>query len=197
MFSFLFKRSPKKHAPSPLSAVAALPATAAAFVPNVPKAAPVPSRPAAPTPNAATGGIAYDPNLVAKLKGDHAEMIVIYSRLLNSAQTAQFGLIRDDLVLFRRVFQGHILMESVRFYVYLDRLLSHDDSVRDEARAVRKDMNGIAKAVADFIHNWMTIPITEQTLPTFIEQLQGIGGALVARVELEETTLYTLYTEAI
>ena len=148
-------------------------------------------------PAATTGGISYDPNLVAKLKGDHAEMITIYSRLLGAAQTGAVATIREDLILFRRVFQGHILMESVRFYVYLDRLLANHDTVRDEARAVRKDMNGIAKAVADFIHNWLTIPITAQTLPTFIEQLQGVGAALVGRVELEERTLYTLYTETL
>ncbi len=54
-----------------------------------------------------------------KLKDDHKEMIVISSRLLNDALTGQIESIREDLVLFRRVFQGHILMESVRFYVSL------------------------------------------------------------------------------
>lgn len=188
MFS-LFKRPPVKPESSrPLPA----PASPRAAAPR-----PIPANASDPVPKSSTGGISYDPNLVTKLKDDHKEMIVIYSRLLKDAQTAQIDSIRDDLVLFRRIFQGHILMESVRFYVYLDRLLAHHESVRDEARAVRKDMNGIAKAVADFIHNWMTIPITVQTLPLFIEQLQGIGAALVARVELEESTLYTLYTETL
>jgi FAD/FMN-containing dehydrogenase len=189
MFS-IFKRPPTKPLPAPQPPMGTFPRT----MPRPPAgAAYAPPPPIAPAP--ATGGIAYDPHLVEKLKDDHQHMIAIYSRLLADAQAAKLDSIRDDLVLFRRVFQGHILMESVRFYVYLDRLLAEHDSVRDEARAVRKDMNGIAKAVAEFIHQWMTIPITLQTLPTFIEQLQGIGAALVARVELEESSLYTLYTE--
>jgi regulator of sigma D len=164
----------------------------------------VPVRPAAttrppawPQPSTQSGGIAYDPQLVDRLKEDHQEMIAIYTRLLKAAQAEKPASIPEDLVLFRRVFQGHILMESVRFYVYLDRLLANDESVRDEARAVRKDMNGIARAVAEFIHNWITVPIDAATLPLFTEQLQGIGAALVARVELEESRLYTLYTETL
>lgn len=191
MFS-IFKRPPSKLSPAPLPARGDLPRTALR-----PPAGPAYSPPPPIAPAPATGGIAYDPHLVEKLKDDHQHMIAIYSRLLKDAQAANLDSIRDDLVLFRRVFQGHILMESVRFYVYLDRLLAQHESVRDEARAVRKDMNGIARAVADFIHNWMTVPITLQTLPTFIEQLQGIGAALVARVELEESSLYTLYTETL
>ena len=186
MFS-IFKRPASQPSPAPLPSRAVHPRPTLAPAHYPPPIVPAP----------ATGGISYDPHLVNKLKDDHKEMIVIYSRLLNDALTGQIESIREDLVLFRRVFQGHILMESVRFYVYLDRLLAEHDSVRDEARAVRKDMNGIAKAVAEFIHQWMTIPITPQTLPTFIDQLQGIGAALVARVELEESTLYTLYTETL
>jgi FAD/FMN-containing dehydrogenase len=149
------------------------------------------------TAGPATGGIAYDPHLVTKLKGDHQDMLALYTRLLNAAETGRPESLHGDLILFRRIFQGHILMESVRFYVYLDRLLAEHPSVRDEARAVRKDMNAIAKAVADFIHVWISSPIKVQALPQFMTDLKGIGAALVARVELEESSLYTLYTETL
>jgi regulator of sigma D len=164
--------------------------TAHLSAPAMPHIAPAPSSPS-------TGGIAYDPNLVGKLKADHQEMIALYTRLLGAAESGRMETLHEDLILFRRIFQGHILMESVRFYVYLDRLLAEHPGVRDEARAVRKDMNAIAKAVAEFIHVWISAPIEPDALPRFITALKGIGAALVARVELEESSLYTLYTETL
>lgn len=147
-------------------------------------------------PSQTPGGVKYDSGLITKLKADHADMLSIYTRLLLSATSGRVEALAEDLIMFRRAFQGHILLENVRFYVYLDRLLADRPAERESARALRKDMNGIAKAVSEFIYHWSSVAPDAQTLPTFTEQLQGIGTALVARIALEESTLYTLYAEA-
>lgn len=159
----------------------------------------VPTRVAAPEPVASTGssGIAYDPTLIAKLKSDHVELVALYTRLLNAATAARAETIADDLVHFRRAFQSHIVLENVRFYVYMDRLLTTHPEEREYVRSLRKDMNGISKAVAEFIHTWVTTPPDASTLPTFEEQLKGIGAALTDRVQLEENSLYTLYAASL
>jgi hypothetical protein len=146
---------------------------------------------------ATSAGVTYDANLIEKLKGEHAEMLAVYTRILLSASAGRIDAIAEDLIAFRRLFQGHILLENVRFYVYLDRLLADHPSEREGARTLRKDMNGIAKAVAEFIYHWSSVAPTNETLPAFTAQLQGIGAALVARIELEESTLYTLYAESL
>jgi hypothetical protein len=58
-------------------------------------------------------------------------------------------------------------------------------------------MNGIAGAVSGFCEKWITNPVTPVSQATFTAELQGIGGALTSRVELEETTLYTLYVKSL
>lgn len=77
----------------------------------------------------------------------------------------------------------------------MDRLLADQPEEREYVKSLRKDMNGIARAVAEFIQHWVATPPNDKTLPQFSEQLKGVGAALVARVELEENSLYTLYTE--
>ncbi len=160
---------------------------------------PMPAPATAPEPVAPAGssGIAYDPTLIGKLKSDHVELVTLYTRLLTAATSARPASIPDDLVHFRRAFQSHILLENVRFYVYMDRLLATHPEEREYVRSLRKDMNGISKAVAEFIHTWVTSPPDASTLATFEEQLKGVGAALTARVQLEESSLYTLYAASL
>jgi hypothetical protein len=150
---------------------------------------------AAPIP-APSVGITYNPNLIAKLKGDHEELFTIYTRLHEAGIGSRFAKISDDLIALRRAFNGHILLENVRFYVYLEKLLKEHPEERSYVHSLRKDMNGIASAVSGFCDKWITTPVTSATQSAFNVDLQDIGGALTSRVELEETTLYTLYVES-
>ena len=139
-------------------------------------------------------GIAFDANLISRLKSDHKGLMSIFKRLQSMA-AAQPAMVVADLILLRELFQDHLLTEEAHFYAYLDRLLADHVSIRDEARAVWKDMDDIAAAVMQFIHNWITTPPVGPTLPLFLDQLQTTMKVLMARIELEERTLYTLYTK--
>jgi hypothetical protein len=145
----------------------------------------------------ASAGIPFNPTLIDKLKGDHQELFAIYTRLHESATSARFAKITEDIIVLRRVFNGHILLENVRFYVYLERLLKNHPEEKNYVHSLRKDMNGIANAVSTFCEKWITSPVTNLTQSAFTAELQGIGGALTSRVQLEETTLYTLYVESL
>jgi hypothetical protein len=151
---------------------------------------------AAPIP-APSVGISYNPNLIAKLKDDHQELFAIYTRLHESGISSRFAKITDDLVILRRAFHGHILLENVRFYVYLEKLLKNHVDEKNYVHTLRRDMNGIASAVSSFCDKWITNPVSAHTQAEFNAELQGIGGALTSRVELEESTLYTLYVESL
>jgi hypothetical protein len=150
-----------------------------------------------PSPlSASAAGMAFDANLIARLEGDHAGLIAIFSRLQSMA-AAQPHMVVADLILLRELFQDHLMMEETHFYAYLDRLLADHASVRDEARAVWRDMEEIAVSVAQFIHNWISTPPADNTVPVFLEQLRATMKVLLARIELEERTLYTLYTRTL
>jgi Hemerythrin HHE cation binding domain len=140
--------------------------------------------------------IAFDPNLIAKLNDDHSALIAIFARL-QGTNTSELGEMVEALTLLRKTFQAHILTEKVYFYAYLDRLLVNHASVREEAHAVWRDMNEIATLVTHFIHKWISNPPTDKTLPEFLEQLHSTMRVLMARIELESQTLYTLYTETL
>lgn len=164
----------------------------------------VPARSAEPAPIAPTvpmpkpgNGIAYDPGLIAKLKDDHAALFALHRALCEAVASGRYETIPDDLLSFRRAFQTHLLVESVRFYIYLDKLLVGNPEELAYARSLKHEMNSITKTVGAFIEKWSTRPPTSTTAAAFFEQLHAIGEAFAQRVEVEESTLYTLYVESL
>jgi hypothetical protein len=186
MWPFSIFQSKPQPQPKPKALTSPIPKTVTSVAHAAPSAAPV-----------ASAGIPFNPNLIDKLKGDHQELFAIYTRLHEAATSARFTKITDDIIVLRRVFNGHILLENVRFYVYLERLLKNHPEEKNYVHSLRKDMNGIANAVSTFCEKWITNPVTTLTQAAFTAELQGIGGALTSRVELEESTLYTLYVESL
>jgi hypothetical protein len=140
--------------------------------------------------------VAFDANLISELKADHTRLIATFTRIERMA-ASQPHMVVADLILLRELFQDHLITEESHFYAYLDRLLADHASVRAEARAVWKDMDEIAASVAQFIHNWISNPPALQTLPLFLKQLRLTMEMLMSRIELEERSLYTLYTRTL
>ncbi len=140
-----------------------------------------------------TGGIAYDPALVSALKDDHLELVRIHSAIKKAAAESRFGDIGDLLSNFKLAFQTHIAVENVRFYAYVQQHAAEDADTSNFIADVRKEMNGIARAVMKFVDAYMTAPPTPATVTDFNGELNQIGSVLVQRVQLEESRLYSLY----
>jgi Hemerythrin HHE cation binding domain len=138
----------------------------------------------------------FDANLISELKGDHVRLIATFKRLQSIAKS-QPSMVVADLILLRELFRDHLETEEKNFYTYLDCLFENHETVRAEARAVWEDMNEIADAVSQFITDWISNPPALHTLPAFLSQLNRTMNVLMARVELEERTLYTLYTRTL
>lgn len=142
-------------------------------------------------------GIRFNPNLISKLKGDHLLLFQIYDRLVDCDDSFSSNKTYQNLILLRRAFQQHILVEDVRFYTYLEKLLKDKETERQYVRALRRDMSGISLAVAVFCDKWIKIPVVNDNKVIFYEELKQIGKALTSRIKLEESSLYTLYVESI
>ncbi len=140
-----------------------------------------------------TGGIAYDAGLVDELKAEHKELVRIYTAIKAASAENRYPDLHNLLSSFKQTFQMHIAMENVRFYVYLQQRTAQDTDASTFIASVRREMNDVARAVLKFVDTYMTVPPTPVTVTGFTNELEQIGSVLVQRVELEESSLYSLY----
>ena len=138
-------------------------------------------------------GIPYDAGLVAKLKGDHQELLAMFGKISQVAAARQFDEVPKLLKHFKLALQTHLVTENVRFYVYVEQRQAYDSGASSLITDLRKEMNGIAHAAAHFIGHYETAVFTEEVASQFKKDLADIGEVLVQRINTEETSLYTLY----
>jgi regulator of sigma D len=141
----------------------------------------------------------FNPDLISKLKKDHQELLVVFARIVEASENSQFSEISKNLRELKIAFNGHIVHEETKFYGYLENLFkpAKHATERKIARDLRNEMRGISKAVTDFCEKWITTTVAAESHKDFDGELEAIGEALVTRINLEESTLYTLYVESI
>lgn len=139
--------------------------------------------------------INYKPELIDSLKNDHQKLFEIYGDLVNYASTNDFLKIPHKLNELKLALQGHVLVENVHFYVYVQEKHKNDLLNSEFIKDVRREMNTIAKVVVDFVKKYQMKQFNNEVKVGFLEELTGIGEALTQRVEMEESKLYTLYFE--
>jgi len=138
-------------------------------------------------------GVSYHPDLVENLKADHQALFALYGVMVDLVNKGRYDELPPKLHEFKMALQGHVLVENVQFYVYLQNKLVDDAMNLEFIKDVRKEMNGIARAVVNFTKKYESIEFTDEVKPEFSEELSGIGAVLTQRVEMEESQLYTLY----
>lgn len=151
--------------------------------------------PANPSPKAtAASMVGYDETLVLKLKNDHQELFRLYGELSGAASRGALETIPSLLADMKLAFQTHIMLENVKFYVYLQQHLSGDADLSAFLSDVRHEMDGIARVLVKFVNTYAPAgALTREKLDIFKSELANIGAVLTKRVEMEESRLYTLY----
>lgn len=138
-------------------------------------------------------GIRYDPELIDRLKDDHQQLFRIYGELVAAKDRDDFKTVRQHLNDFKLALQTHLLVENVRFYVYLQQRCSADAETSAFVSSLRKEMDGIARIAVKFVNTYATPDYTAELKKRFGEELAAIGDVLTKRVAMEESRLYTLY----
>lgn len=138
-------------------------------------------------------GIRYDANLVPSLKKDHQQLLGLYGQIKQAAEQGQYALIPAKLRELKHALQSHLVVENVRFYVYVQQHMAADGDASSLIADLRKEMDGIARAAVQFINHYETTPFTAEVAATFLKELGDIGAVLVQRINTEESRLYTLY----
>lgn len=139
-------------------------------------------------------GVMYDHGLIDNLEKDHELLVEIFGKIWSDGyEVNNFVGLSLHLREFKSMFQAHLLKENVKFYAYLEQSMKHDEHSLNVVREFRRDMNDIANAVIGFCKKYDSPLQTRKEAESFVKEYQGIGQALVRRVQLEERDLYSLY----
>lgn len=141
----------------------------------------------------ADAGIQFDNELIGKLKADHVQLLNQFTSLMPLLRNDEIKAFKSRLQAFKTEFQGHVIKENVKFYVYLEQSLSNDETNLELIRDFRREMNSISRAVVHFCNRYLDDPMTLAAIQKFAQESNDIAEALLRRIEREERDLYPLY----
>lgn len=140
-----------------------------------------------------SSGIAFDPELIERLKGDHRVLLSTYGAISTAAQAERWTEVESLLAQFRSGLTDHLMLESIKLYVYLQRTLASDPDNLRLMRRFSSEMVGIGKVVMDFVDDNQAISTDPGQQAQFLKSWRDIGKTLGDRVGREEKTLYPMY----
>ncbi len=142
---------------------------------------------------ASPSGIRYDPDLIATLQRDHAELGALYQRigkLHEEGNRAELGRVLGQ---FKLRLEAHVINENVRFYNYVEQSMKNDRASVELMRGFRRDMNGIVREVLDFVKKYQAAGLAREAYRDFPTDYATVRRALELRLDSEENNLYPLY----
>lgn len=156
------------------------------------KSSPAEAQPAQHTAAPGTE-IRFSPTLIDELKNDHQQLLSVYMAIKASFDQGDYVAVSQQLGEFRFGLHSHLLTENVRLYIYLDRMLGHDEMSSDMIRGFRREMDGIAKTALNFLKKYEAIGVDKELAVPFAKDFATIGAVLTERIQKEESVLYPLY----
>lgn len=134
----------------------------------------------------------YDAGLIANFKADHLMLFKHFDAMVEAANNADLAAVAKRLRQVSATLHDHLLRENVRLYAYLAHCVI-DGADKALVAEMRGEMNRIGRAVMHFIRHWSDFPVAATTVASFIHEAADIRAALAARMQREESALYTLY----
>ncbi|NMM38795.1 MAG: hemerythrin domain-containing protein [Glaciimonas sp.] len=140
--------------------------------------------------------INFSPDLVLHLEADHQKLLQIFTSIGDAFSVGDLPVTTQRLEDFRGALQSHLLTESVRLYIYLEHALAQDAESHALIHEFRHEMEGIGKAVLEFLGKYHQLAVQPNLVASFGNDLSAVGKVLVERIQREESTLYPLYLPA-
>ncbi len=137
-------------------------------------------------------GVPYNEELIQKLIKDHRSLVEEFTKIAKIAQSKKYKHLKKYLKAFKINLEIHNYSEKVQLYIYLKNKYSGTDS-EDFIDEMAKSAEEIYKDVFFFLKKYEAIEFNDQHLATFLNELEAIGKILQARIEVEESELYTMY----
>ena len=124
------------------------------------------------------------------LLAEHKALLSLYGEILAAAKADDTKLTKLKLHKFKDLFGGHLIKENVSLYTYLRHSIEDTDT-SEIVNGMKSEMYGIGKEVNSFLRHYTNEHA--EIDKAFIEKLEGLGSALVRRIENEESHLYPVY----
>jgi len=128
--------------------------------------------------------------LIDTLKGDHKNLVNIYTKIHKAVEKNNFAQAQSELKNFVHEYNKHILLEDTQLYIALEEKYKDKKQILKTIRSIGKDMNDITRTITFFEKKYKII--NNSNKEEFLAELDNIGEVLVKRVEFEEERLYTL-----
>lgn len=145
------------------------------------------------SPQAQTSGIPFYENLISDLKDDHQQLDIIYNDVIALVEKNKIEKAAARLKDYGALLKSHLLTENMRLYIYLQQKVA-DDAVNTQlVRAFRKEMDGIAMPVLNFLDRYANSLAIKNSLLEFTQEFRKINDSVHERMQREEQTLYPLY----
>lgn len=143
--------------------------------------------------------IRFDPDLIARLKADHAKIYESFVNIGKHAEAKEWAESKGSVATFAANLERHLVIESIRFYKYVEFELQDDKEAISIITEFKSEMEAIGEVLKGFLDKYeannRNKPWDSERKKSIAFDLQGIGAALVSRVQREEKTLYPLYRD--
>lgn len=138
--------------------------------------------------------VSYNADLIPGCKAEHQDLLAVYTEMMAAAESGDLEQTQAKQKLLSDGLKGHFSKEFKDLYVYLDyRTRSDEDkSEFERVRSFRVELQQIGVQITTIVNRYES-QLDATMLPEFIEDYKKLGGALVDRIEREETILYPLY----
>ncbi len=135
----------------------------------------------------------YDPKLIDKFLSDHKKLVQRIGDIQKAIDTKNIQKTKQYLNQLRMEMLGHFMEEDIRLYWYLKDFYKDEESVLTIVNAFESSIKGIQKDVMNFLEYYAK---EETDLDgEFIQKFEDIVKKLDARLQSEETSLYSLYNK--
>lgn len=138
-------------------------------------------------------GIRYSPGLINEFKHEHERFFALHGAILAAHKRGDLSTIPPLLSEFEAALTGHLLIERVRLYAYMDAYFSADQKTREMLREYRTEMDRIGDSVMQLIRKYRNIDNDVALREGFARDFEELERVLAERMSREESILYPLY----
>lgn len=135
----------------------------------------------------------YDSRLIMRLLGQHAELLELVSKAMESVKASRFEETKKHVHNLRLLLNEHLLELNLRLYTYLNCCLKADREGLDLIRTMRREMADNSRKTTRFVNHYESIGISAENKAAFVEELVQVTFRLGDRFAREERSLYTMY----
>lgn len=136
----------------------------------------------------------YNPELITNLINEHKDIIKISNSIKNLAQKREWLSAQEQLKYLAHLITTHMNAETVTLYRVLEHIHNPDSLEVEMIKFIRQEMAAVGTDLLSFIEKYSDIEIDQLDKKSFVYEYNKLLYTLIARIELEESTLYPLYS---